>query len=332
MQPLSSQLKQLIFDYSFDLTTYEESAQAEALIVDNKEAAEIQSKLKAVLAPLDTLQIEPCPEDFAQRTVWRLIQLANAERTASAPVATMRRPWRNYVQVGAIAATILLAIGVLIPSFSFARHQHHKHVCQRQLAGISSCIDSYCTDYDGKIPAATTDVNQPWHRIGDQGAQSRSNTRNPFLLLKLGYHTRPQDFICCGRKQNRSTPLKASEVGNFNDFPSEKHIGYSFRVFCHPPTKISLLGGQPLMADRNPVFEDASAEEFDVHLDQELCGRQSMNHDLSGQNVLFTDGRAIFLRTRDLGTPHDDIFTIRDVLYYRGNERPACEKDAFLAP
>ena len=324
MQPLTNEQKQLLFDYSLDLTTEEETAQAEALISSSNEAADIHSKIKSVLAPLDTVRDDPCPDDLAERTIWRL-------RAAPAPVATTRRPWRNFAQVGAIAATIFIAVGVLVPSFSFARHQYRKHVCQNQLTGIGSCISSYCADYDGKLPAASTDVSQPWHRIGDQGRENRSNTRNPFLLLKLGYHTRPQDFVCCGRRQKRISPLKASEASNYNDFLSGEHISYSFRIFCRPSITISLLGGQPLMADRNPVFEHVPEERFDVHLDEGLCSRHSINH-RRGQNILFIDGHARFLKTRNVGIPQDDIYTVQNISAYRGNERPACEQDCFLGP
>ncbi len=69
MQSLTNEQKQLVFDYSLDLTTEEETTQAEKLIANNEEAAEIQSKLRAMLAPLDAAPLEPCPDDLVQRTV-----------------------------------------------------------------------------------------------------------------------------------------------------------------------------------------------------------------------------------------------------------------------
>ncbi|MBC8218682.1 MAG: hypothetical protein H8E73_09475 [Planctomycetes bacterium] len=332
MLPLSNEEKQLLFDYSLKLTTEEGTAQAKALIDSSEEATEIHSKLKALLAPLDALQTKPCPDDLAERTVWRLIQVASAERAVREPVAATSKPWRNYVQVGAMAATILLAVGVLIPSFSFARHQHRKHVCQRQLAGIGSSMASYCSDHDDKPPAVATAGDQPWNRVGDQGKESRSNTRNPFLLLKLGYCNRPQDFVCCSRRQKRVTPLKASKMSNYNDFPNSENISYSFRIVCRVPVKMGRLVGQPIMADRNPVFEDIHAEKFQVRLDEKLSTTASRNHGSRGQNVLFAGGHVLFLKTRHVGLPRDDIFTVQNVVEYRGSERPACEKDPFLAP
>jgi hypothetical protein len=332
MCSLNSEQKHVLFDYSSGLAADRGIAKAEALIASNKEAAKVHSKLKAVLAPLDTMRPEPCPDELAQRTVRRLIHIVNAEQSMGQPAVLKRRPWRNVAEVGAIAAVILLAAGVLIPSLSHARHQYRKQVCQRRLAGISNSIDYYSSDYDGRLPAVTTDVNQPWNKVGYQGKENQSNTRNLYLLLKLGYSTRPNDFTCCGRRQERFRPLKVSEVRSYNDFPSREHIAYSFRIICRPPIKMSLLGEQPLMADRNPIFEDVSEDRFDVHLDRELSNRNSKNHNRRGQSVLFSDGHTAFLRTRHVGIPQDDIFTVQNVVEYRGRERPACEKDPFLAP
>jgi hypothetical protein len=330
MQPLSHEQEQLLFDYSLDLTTEEETAQAEALVGSSREAADVHSKIKSVLAPLDILD-EPCPEELAERTIWRLKQLANDEPSASEPIAVASKPWRNFAQVGAIAASVVLVIGVLVPSFSFANHLHRKRVCQSQLAGIGSSMTSYCSDYDGNLPVVSTDVTQPWHRVGDQGEESRSNTRNLYLLLKLGYCTNPSDFVCCGRKQGQFSLLKVSDVESYNDFPRTEQITYSYRIPCQRTTKITMFQG-PIMADRNPVFDSLQAGEFQVRLDERLSTTASRNHSRHGQMVLFAGGQVRFLKTRHVGVPKDDIFTVQNVVEYRGNERPACEKDPFLAP
>ncbi|MHC4545469.1 MAG: hypothetical protein ACYTDW_13880 [Planctomycetota bacterium] len=75
MSSLSTQQKQLLFDYSLGLTSDEEIVQAEQLIACNKQAVEIHSKLKAVLLPLDSIvQPEPCRDELAERTVQRLCE------------------------------------------------------------------------------------------------------------------------------------------------------------------------------------------------------------------------------------------------------------------
>jgi hypothetical protein len=59
MITLNNKQKQLLFDYCIGLTSQEQSAEAKALISSNQAAVEIHSKLKAILAPLDSIEPEP---------------------------------------------------------------------------------------------------------------------------------------------------------------------------------------------------------------------------------------------------------------------------------
>jgi hypothetical protein len=58
----------------------------------------------------------------------------------------------------------------------------------------------------------------------------------------------------------------------------------------------------------------------------------SLNHNRRGQNVLFDDGSAGFVKTRFVGVNGDDIFTLQNTTLYQGSETPDRETDAFLAP
>ena len=80
MSPLSNQQKQLLFDYCIVLTSEEQSAEAQTLISASDEASEIHSKFKAALAPLETVQPEPCPDDLAERTILRIHDLARSSQ------------------------------------------------------------------------------------------------------------------------------------------------------------------------------------------------------------------------------------------------------------
>ena len=334
MRPLKNEQKQLLFDYCIGLTSQKETTEAEALISTHNEAAEIHSKLKAAIAPLECVQSETCPDELAQRTVQRLIQLANvrAPIKQAEKVVIKTQFWRNFSKITAIAASIMFIPAILIPSLSYGRYHYRKQLCQRQLGNISRSIDQYSNDYDGNLPAVATNTDEPWCEVGYQGKENLSNTRNMFNLIKLGYSKNPDDFVCSGRRQKQFNPFKISQVNNHNDFPSRKHITYSFRIMCNPPIKKSMLRGQPLMADCNPVFENASEDKSEVRLNKELSTHNSINHDRRGQNVLFCDGHVEFLKTRHVGIPQDDIFTLQNINVYRGIERPSCTSDSFLAP
>jgi prepilin-type processing-associated H-X9-DG protein len=340
MRPLSNEQKQLLFDYCLGLTSEKETAQTEVLISLKKEAAEIHTKLKVALAPLSCIQPEPCPDNLAEQTIRRLKKHADTSHLLLVPeqittVVTKVHFFHNLSKILVRAAAILIIVGILIPPLSHGRSLYRRHICERRLGSISQNIDQYCNDFDGELPAVGINKDEPWCKVGYQGKENHSNTRNLFLLLKLGFSNDPKKFVCPGGKQSNVTPFDISEVQEYNDFPTRKHINYSLRVMCSPSTKKSMLGGQPFMADCNPVFESASDDQLkhlEIHLDKESSTRNCSNHNLRGQNVLYGDGHAEFERTRYVGIPGDDMFTLQNTQVYRGLERPSSMKDSFLAP
>ena len=75
---LNNQQGQLIFDYSSGLTTTEEETfEAERLISANEQAAKFHSALKFITNALGSLESEPCPDEWVERTILRLKSLAN---------------------------------------------------------------------------------------------------------------------------------------------------------------------------------------------------------------------------------------------------------------
>ena len=88
------------------------------------------------------------------------------------------------------------------------------------------------------------------------------------------------------------------------------------------------------MADMSPLFESVSdsSQQLIVRLDREKLTINSRNHNRSGQNVLFGDGRVEFYKTRNVSYTQDDIYTLKDTDIYKGSETPSSETDFFLAP
>ncbi|MGD8786404.1 MAG: hypothetical protein PVJ60_03190, partial [Phycisphaerales bacterium] len=62
MNRLNNEQKQLLIDYCIGLTSEQENAEAQALITSNEEAAKIHAKFKVALSPLDSLELEDCPD------------------------------------------------------------------------------------------------------------------------------------------------------------------------------------------------------------------------------------------------------------------------------
>lgn len=284
-----------------------------------------------MLAPWATTAAD-CPDDLANRTIERLCAQAGAVAAPASRIVHLglRRNLSHVAAVVTVAACLLLVLGTAIPSFSFLRQHHYRQVCLDQLGGVFESIDLYSSDHDNLLPAVARLADAPWHAIGSQGPTGYSNTRNLYLLLKLGYSQKLTDFICGGAR-TKATRLEPAQIRTYDDFLSRQDITYSYRLMSDPRCKKSSLASRPLMADMNPHFETVSAQ-MDVCPVAESLPLNSINHGRRGQNILWGDGHALFSRGRLVGPRADDIYTIENTSTYRGYEWPAGPDDSFMAP
>ncbi|HUS73154.1 MAG TPA: hypothetical protein VMY06_08825 [Sedimentisphaerales bacterium] len=343
MSPLNDQQKQLLFDYCIGLTSEQQTADAEDLIASNEEATEIHSKLKAALAPLDTVQPEPCPDDLAERTILRLNNIARTSQLRlqqlladeQARSVTIKAPfWRNIGKIATAAAVFLIALAAFQSSSNFARQRYRQYACRSQLGGIYRAFSNYMAEYDGKMPAVATTAGAPWWKVGDQGTENYSNTRHLWLLVKGGYVDLAL-FDCPGRRPKITIRLTPSQIQQHNDFPYREQISYSFRISCPKPAQRVSPRLKALMSDLNTLFETLPRDystQLKITLDKKLSTRNSINHNRSGQSIMFDDGRVDFCKNRCIGTTEDDPFTLQNRDTYNGTETPDCETDNLLAP
>ena len=343
MSPLNNSQKELLFDYCLGLTTENESVQAQELIFSNEQAAGIYESLKAALAPLESLEAGPCPDELAEGTVWRLKNAARAShlrlesllaKEQTKEVAGRNHFWRGLGELVAAAAAVVIFTAVLVVPLNFARQKAWQQRCQMNLRQISQGVNQYGLDYDDRLPTVATTTGAPWWKVGYQGKENHSNTRHIWLLPKGGY-VAPECFVCPGRSKGKFLKFEPSEVKNYNDFPSRDTMTYSLRIRCDKSMDRTAGAPKALISDLNPLFERLPqnfANDFKLKLDKKLLGLNSINHGRRGQNVLFCDGSSKFVKKRYVGITEDDIFTLQDTNTYEGTEVPSCETDAFLAP
>lgn len=346
MSSLNNAQKQLLFDYCLGLTTENETAEAEALISSSREASETCHKLRATLAPLDSVEVQDCPDELAERTIARISSAADSSelRLQQLIAAEQKRPavkvrfWHNIGEMAAVAAIIIFLAGILFPPLSLARQKYWQQRCQMQLGNIFQGVTRYSADYDGKLPAVIGRPDTPWCRVGYQGQEDYSNTRSMWRLVKGGYVKNPADFVCPGRSQGRASQLDAAKVQSYNDFPARRYVTYSPRIICTKAANGFSLMREPLMADLNPIFENLPQEityEIKLRLNDKSFSINSTNHRGHGQNVLFGDSHVQFIKIRLVGVTEDDIFTLREMqpgFEVKGCEVPSCDTDVFLAP
>jgi hypothetical protein len=343
MGSLNIELKQLIFDYCMGQLSQEQNAEIEALISTNQEAAKIYNDFKAALSPLDSLEVENCPDYIVEQTVnlvnehisssqKQLQRLIENEQARKIPVKIGL--WRNFSEMAAAAAAILIIVGVLVPTLGTARQKYLKNSCQAQLSSIFRGFNSYVENNNGQLPAVKMASGSPWYKVGNQGNENHSNTRHLFLLVK-GNYVDSRSFCCPGTQKGKITDIDQSQLQQLKDFPQRSCVTYSFRISCSSTKDGNLTCRKVILADMNPLFEvlpSDSSVTFTVQLNREQLKINSNNHKQSGQNVLLGDGSVVFLKTRYMNNTDDDIYTLQDTDIYQGFEVPSIPTDFFLAP
>jgi prepilin-type processing-associated H-X9-DG protein len=350
MAKLTNPQKELIFDYCAGITSEEQTAEAKKLISSNPEAAEIHAKITAAFAPLDTLEEDLCPEELVEGTIWRL---SNAARSSQLKLQQLLKDeqartvsaktwyWKDLVKRVANAAVFMIVGGLLISTYNVginvARQKATDNSCKWQLGQMGIGINNFKADHNGQMPAVAMATGAPWWKIGDRSDENNSNTRHMWRLVKEGY-VDPGEFVCPGRKQGlrvEKVYLNIPYIENLNDFPDRRYVTYSLRIMCKKNQQEKMAGQHALIADLNPLFEILPHNynsPLNLELTKDLLEANSINHGRRGQNILFCDGSARFVRKRVIGIVEDDIFTLQDTQVYKGDERPSCETDAFLAP
>ncbi|HNS20494.1 MAG TPA: hypothetical protein PKH24_08340 [Sedimentisphaerales bacterium] len=348
MTPLSDRQRQLLFDYSVGLTCEQETREAEILVASSEEAAQLYESFHHALAPLESVELEPCPDELMERLFARLHEAAapgeGKERMGELLTAreSARRPiripvWRNWSEVVAAAAAVVLFVGILFPAVGQMRSRYQQGRCGSNLRDVYAGLRSYASDHDGFLPAVATAPGASWWKVGDQGKENNSNTRQLWVLSRDGY-VDPCRFLCPGRREQSELSFDGFNIPDFSDFPSSAYIQYSVRIRCRSSNGRDLACEGVLMADRNPLSEKLPSDHstrLQLQLREEETTSNSANHKGRGQNALLNDGSVEFTKHRRVRSLDDDMYLLRDMspgTEIRGDELPASDGDIFLAP
>ncbi len=345
MSGLTIQDKEMIMDVCLGMASAEDIERVKTLTANNEEAARLQATLQKTLFPLDQVEFESCPDELAARTVDALKAAANASKEKlgelidahqEEPKIISISPWRQYIQIGVIAALVVIVVSLVFPTTSALRQVYYRQQCSQQMASIFGGLSQYMSDHNGTLPTVAASEGSPWWKVGYQGQENHSNTRAYWLLAKQDYLS-PADFVCPGRQPVRHVRYENVDVASLYDFPSQEHVNYSFRICSSQMQNDTHMQGV-LMADRNPLAEQLPSDfsqDFHVQIDKALLEANSLNHTGKGQNVMTCDGAVQYAQARVLKGSTDDIYSLKGM--HEGSQLTGCEKptsmtDAFLAP
>lgn len=350
---LNQKQKDLILDLYFGCGTDSDINDARALIAANSEASTLYDQLESQLDVMGRLkeQTYSCPDHLAQSTIEKLKSVAKStenirlnelleKEQEKVPVTAGKSFWKRAFDAAAVAAGLLIMAGIYFPTVNNMRYQSWKTACQANMAAIASGIGSYISDNDGMLPAVEMKKDAPWWKVGYQGEENHSNTRNLWQMVQ-GEYVKPGHFVCPGKSHGRAISLDRQNIDHLRDFPSRRYITYSSRLM--PNQQAVRSNGQRIIfiSDANPLFEKVNKKTYSpdsmefkaIKLCERLINRNSLNHRKRGQNVMFTDGSVKFFRVRKLDLANDDdIFTVRGTETYSGCESPNGETDIFMVP
>ena len=319
-----------LLDYELGMLGHAERAQVERVLSASPELQHQQVILREAFAGLDQWN-QPAAPDYLVSQV--LAGVASAERNSvfagdsilsgnpasalppasgrggsgSGPILTIR-------ELVAIAACITLFVGIFVPAGVKARNMAWKARCQGNLEIFMTGMAAYAETYAGQVPFAGTpfagtpfagtQAGVSWRR-SEPGVLRTSNTRHPYLVVKLRFVKDPKVFICPTQKHAR--PMIADDYQRFTDVAEKANFAYAYHnMGGKERPRWGVNPKMVMMADASPL----SGKSGPHHLSPYPVTENSLNHDREdGQNVLRCDGSVRWEKSPNVGVYGDNIWT-----------------------
>ncbi len=318
----------LLLDFHLNRLTAEECSWVEAELRRDAELRGKNDRLVRVLQPLDHAH----PGTVSANLVDKVLAYIDRATDPLLPIPfhagsgeRSRLAFPRMRELIAVAACLILLVGLGIPGLSELRGRTQRALCASNLGSIFHGAGAYQQSFGDSLPFAGSVAGASWLPGSDSSAPYASNSRHPFLLVKLGFGPKSKDFICPGGPDGEAMPT--DQIAGHVDFATSRNISYD---------SLSLAGAQPnlrppvaiaYMSDSNPLFVGAR---FNEAIDP--SNTNSPAHRGRGQTVLTLNGSIQFVRTPVYDAKHDNLWTIGDVRRYRGTESTTRTDDAFLVP
>ena len=342
---------QRLLDYHLNQDEPAQRLATQRLLADDSELQELDQVVRRSLEALGSLEEETPPAGLAERTLQKVAQHRQVQQLAQSSVdiasgglkrdRTTRAKWvlSNLRDVIAVAACLMLVFLFMRPGLQKARHISQEQACANQFRSIGYGLSQYAHDYRGRMPYVQRPPGAKWLGVGKQDDEHYSNTRNTYLLVKMGYVS-VDKFLCPGADAQPEVKLRVKmdpqTLKTLQDFADRHQVNYSFFLVLNNQSFFTKQSENiPIGSDQNPLFADYDSQKqtiLDLSVNRELLSRNSPNHGGRGQNLLYGDGHVRFSNSRLVGLNEDDIFTLNDILQYDGDEQPSTDSDILHAP
>jgi len=320
----------LLLDWHLDRLDEAERSDWQCRLRDDASLRSESDRLGKLLEPLGHWAAAPAPANLAERVLRRVAPSDHARPlVAQVPIENRGIRRLSYFfppkEALAVAACIVLLLGVFVPSLSALRGGSQRALCENNLASVFRGVSAYQASFGGALPFAGGNANASWLPGGAENRPFQSNSRHVFMLIKGQYVSRMSHFVCPSGARG-ATPCEPTEPTG-DDFPQSCNYSYSSMSLGGAAPCVKPRTAIPYMGDSNPLFVNAR---YNASIDPQTAN--SPAHRGQGQTVLTLDGRVLWMTTPIFGVHRDNVWLIGNLRRYTGSEAPSCETDVQLVP
>lgn len=298
-------------------------------VAHDPQLAEQARSLDTALGALEHLRPVAPPAGLANRIRARVAAAGAPLRTTGPRPARERGgSWLRLEaarEVLAVAAVIVLAVGVGVPSVLHLRERNQRIACAANLAQVGQAMQTYARVFNDSLPFTGWSDAATWQPTAAAGEELIPNRRHVFPLLAGGLLA-PQALIC---PSLGGVAMPAAQVRVRRDFLDARNVSYAYQNMSGVRPTLQRQPDMPILGDDNPLF-DEGVPVFDLARLTGAAGANSRSHRGTGQNLLTIDGRSIWTSTPNSGVGGDNIWTLRHVTAYTGHEGPLAADDSHL--
>ncbi len=228
-------------------------------------------------------------------------------------------------EIAAVAAMIVLAVGVGVPGLLHMRERGRRIACSANLANIGRGMQAYAmANHDG-LPFAGWGRNVSWEPTDAPGLRTQPNRRHAYVLLRTR-EVPARTFVC---PSSRDVPMPDDQVAFYDDFPESRNISYAYQNMAGTRPTLRNNPNLPVFGDDNPLFDNGIPLLQALGL-RNAADMNSRAHGGAGQNILTLRGNVRWVTTPRAGIDGDNIWTLQNVREYTGREGPRHPADAHL--
>lgn len=229
---------------------------------------------------------------------------------------------RSLRDILAVAAMIVLFVGIGVPSVLRMRERGQRAGCSANLAQLGQGLAAYAAQFNDSLPFVGWRPADTWQASAAHGAQVVPNRRHVYPLLREGLVRDPSRFVCPSRWD---APMAINDVRGRHDFAESRNVSYGYQNMAGVRPSPRCDPALPIMSDDNPLFDDGRFLTLRAG-----PSANSRAHGGAGQNILTLGGRVIWSATPDCGVNGDNIWTLSGVREYHGTEGPRSATDSHL--